>query len=168
VLFFWHYLLSPAARLYLFAVFFAAACGVAAFSVLKSEGLWPRRGGLLRSALKARDGGSSRHDRDHTPLLRRKTFLPVVATGALAVLLLASVIAGEIRLRTLRDGVIVAEEVVVRKGDGTAYQPSFVDPLHQGTEFVLLENRSGWYHVRFSDGRTGWLPASAAEMAVER
>jgi hypothetical protein len=159
VLFFWHYLLSPGARLYLFAAVFAAACAVAALVVLAWEGVRPPR---ERFFFTTRRPG---HD---SPTRGPRSLLPVIIAGALAALLLASVVAGEIRLRTLRDGVIVADEVVVRKGDGTAYQPSFVDPLHQGAEFVLLENRSGWYYVRFSDGRTGWLPASAAEMIVER
>jgi tetratricopeptide (TPR) repeat protein len=58
----------------------------------------------------------------------------------------------------------LALKVVARKGDGTAYQSSFVDPLHAGTEFRLLEVRAGWYRIRLSDGRTAWIPASAAEL----
>jgi len=149
VLFFWHFLLSPSARLYLFAFAFAAACAAAAFALI----------GGGRSPAAARR-------RIPLPELRRPA-LPAVVAGAVALLLFASVIAGEVNLRRSRAGVIVAGEVVVRKGDGIAYQPSFVDPLHQGTEFVLLEDRSGWYHVRFTDGRSGWLPASAAEMVVD-
>jgi tetratricopeptide (TPR) repeat protein len=97
------------------------------------------------------------------PGRRRGVWLPAAA-GALAVLLLTSLLAGEARRRTLRDGVILAEEVVARKGDGTAYQSSFVDPLHAGTEFRLLEVRAGWYRIRLSDGRTAWIPASAAQL----
>jgi hypothetical protein len=148
VLFFWHFLLSPAARLYVFAAAFAAACAAGALALV--GGVKFPLVGRLRIAL---------------PALRRP-LLPVLVTGVVALLLLGSVVAGEVSQRTSRAGVIVAEEVVVRKGDGTAYQPSFVDPLHQGTEFLLLEDRAGWYHVRFTDGRTGWLPASAAEMVL--
>jgi tetratricopeptide (TPR) repeat protein len=97
------------------------------------------------------------------PVRRRSRWLPAAA-GGLALLLLGSLIAGESRRRSLRDGVILAEEVVARKGDGTAYQSSFVDPLHAGTEFRLLESRAGWYRIRLSDGRTAWIPASAAEL----
>jgi hypothetical protein len=146
VLFFWHYLLSPSLRLYLFAAAFACTCTAAAFAVLRAGGLLPAR----RKSRRGRPG----------PALG--------AVGAVTLLLLASLIAGEVRLRTLRDGVIVAGEVVIRKGDGNAYEPTFVDPLHQGTEFVLLEDRSGWYRARFTDGRSGWLPASAAEMVLPR
>ena len=82
----------------------------------------------------------------------------------MALLLLGSLLAGEASARALRDGVILAEEVVARKGDGTAYQSSFVDPLHAGTEFRLLEARAGWYRIRLSDGRTAWIPAGSAEL----
>jgi tetratricopeptide (TPR) repeat protein len=95
--------------------------------------------------------------------LDRRHWLPAAA-GGLSLLLLGSLLAGEVRGRALRDGVILAEEVVARKGDGTAYQSSFVDPLHAGTEFRLLEARAGWYRIRLSDGRTAWIPAGSAEM----
>ena len=97
------------------------------------------------------------------PGRRRSRWLPGAA-GGVALLLLGSLLAGEARRHSLRDGVILAEEVVARKGDGTAYQPSFVDPLHAGTEFQLLEARAGWYRIRLSDGRSAWIPAGSAEM----
>ena len=90
-------------------------------------------------------------------------WLPAAA-GGVALLLLGSLLAGEASARALRDGVILAKEVVARKGDGTAYQSSFVDPLHAGTEFRLLEERAGWYRIRLSDGRTAWIPAGSAEL----
>ncbi len=86
------------------------------------------------------------------------------ALGGAALLLLGSLLAGEAGARSRRDGVVLAGEVVARKGDGTAYQSSFVDPLHAGTEFRLLEQRAGWYRIRLSDGRTAWIPAEAAEL----
>jgi tetratricopeptide (TPR) repeat protein len=94
----------------------------------------------------------------------KRTFLAV--WSGIALIMLVSLVTDEIRLRTLKDGVITAEEVVARKGDGIAYQRSFVDPLHQGTEFKLLEERAGWYYIELSDGRTGWIPASATEMVL--
>jgi tetratricopeptide (TPR) repeat protein len=86
------------------------------------------------------------------------------ALGGAALLLLGSLLAGGAGARSRRDGVVLAGEVVARKGDGTAYQSSFVDPLHAGTEFRLLEVRAGWYRIRLSDGRTAWIPAEAAEL----
>ncbi len=97
------------------------------------------------------------------PGRRRSPWLPAAA-GGVALLLLGSLAAGEARRHSLQDGVILAQEVVARKGDGTAYQSSFVDPLHAGTEFRLLEVRSGWYRILLSDGRSAWIPADSAEM----
>ncbi len=131
VILFWHYLLSPPAKLWLFAVFFAAACLAGALL-------------LVRPA--------------------RWKIAAVSAAGGLAILLLASLAVDGIRLATMRDGVMTAKETVVRKGDGTAYQPSFIDPIHEGAEFSIREERAGWYWIELTDGRTGWIPASAAEM----
>ena len=101
-------------------------------------------------------------------LLRRKRteIILLSIAGSLSLLLLGSLIADELRLRTFRDGVITTKEVVARKGDGTAYQHSFIDPLHEGTEFSLLEERKGWYRIRLTDGRTGWIPEAAGELVL--
>jgi len=61
-------------------------------------------------------------------------------------------------------GVITAEEVVARQGDGESYSPSFKDPLHAGTEFDLLENRHGWLHIKLSDNSEGWIPDTNADL----
>ena len=61
------------------------------------------------------------------------------------------------------EGVILAEEVIARQGDGDNYPASFKDPLHAGTEFVLLEARTSWVQIRLSDGSEGWIPDQAAE-----
>ena len=86
--------------------------------------------------------------------------------GGITIMMVVSLVMDDITLSTLKDGVITAEEVVARKGDGIAYQRSFVDPLHQGTEFRLLEERAGWYYIELTDGRTGWIPDTSAEMVL--
>jgi tetratricopeptide (TPR) repeat protein len=134
VILFWHYLLAPAVKLWLFVGAFAAACIAGALRALRAE--------------------------------RWRTVF-VAAAGGAALLLLVSLAAGEIGLRSSRDGVITANEVVVRKGDGTAYTPSFVDALHAGAEFGVQEERAGWYRIGLTDGRTGWIPALAAEMVAQ-
>ena len=55
-------------------------------------------------------------------------------------------------------GVILADEVIARKGNSETYQPSFEAPLHTGTEFEMIEKREDWFHVSLSDGRKCWLP----------
>jgi hypothetical protein len=63
---------------------------------------------------------------------------------------------------TAKEGVILAEEVAARKGDGESYSPSFAAPLHEGTEFVLLDERGDWLHIRLMDDRACWIPRSSA------
>lgn len=60
------------------------------------------------------------------------------------------------------DGVVLQDDVVARKGNGEGFEPQFVEPLHQGVEFTLVESRGSWYHVRLADGKSGWIPASVA------
>ena len=87
----------------------------------------------------------------------------VVATvicGLLAVGFLTSVV---LEARSHRiSGVITAPAVIARQGDGPNYPESFKDPLHAGTEFDLLERRSGWFHIRLSDNSDGWIPDNSA------
>jgi hypothetical protein len=61
-------------------------------------------------------------------------------------------------------GVITASQVIARQGDGPNYPESFKDPLHAGTEFDLLERRTGWFHIMLSDNSEAWIPDNAAEL----
>jgi len=61
-------------------------------------------------------------------------------------------------------GVVTAKEVVARQGDGQNYPPSFKEPLHEGTEFDLLEKRPGWLHIKLSDDSDGWIPDTSADL----
>jgi len=87
-----------------------------------------------------------------------------VICGLVTVCSLTSVVL-ETRARARRaGGVITAEKVIARQGDGQNYPESFKDPLHAGTEFDLLERRSGWLHVRLSDNNDGWIPENSADL----
>ena len=88
----------------------------------------------------------------------------LVLTGAIATLCLVSLAIDARAQASQQPGVIVSAEVVARKGDSETYEPSFTDPLHAGTEFHRLEDRSGWYHIELADGRTCWIPSQSAEM----
>ena len=55
-------------------------------------------------------------------------------------------------------GVVTAEEVVARKGNSENYQAAFTEPLTEGTEFTVLEERNDWLHVQVGAAGTGWLP----------
>lgn len=88
----------------------------------------------------------------------------LVASAALAAVLLGSLAVEAWTGARNRPGVVVAPEVVARKGDGETYQPSFSEPLHAGTEFNLREDRGQWVHVELADGRTCWLPSKSVEL----
>lgn len=67
------------------------------------------------------------------------------------------------------EGVLIADHVVLRKGNGEYYDPQFDRPLPQGVEFRLRASRSdvdgaAWYHVELPDGKDGWLRAEQAEI----
>ncbi|ODS33038.1 MAG: hypothetical protein SCARUB_01857 [Candidatus Scalindua rubra] len=81
-----------------------------------------------------------------------------------SVLFGASLIIEEISINKIRPGVIIAPEVVARKGDSNTYEPAFKEPIHSGTEFNLIEHRGNWYHIKLPDSRTCWIPRKAAEL----
>jgi tetratricopeptide (TPR) repeat protein len=88
----------------------------------------------------------------------------ILASVALSLLLAGSLAADEINLRKERPGVIISPEVIARKGNSDTYEPSFKEPLHCGTEFVLVEDRGAWYRIELADSRTSWVPSKDVEM----
>jgi tetratricopeptide (TPR) repeat protein len=92
------------------------------------------------------------------------TTTAAVITGILTLCFFVSV-AVEARQRArLIGGVITAQDVIARQGDGQNYPESFKEPLHEGTEFDVLERRPGWLHIRLSDNNDGWIPNNAAAL----
>lgn len=68
-----------------------------------------------------------------------------------------------------RQGVIIADAAILRKGNGEGYQPQLERPLPQGVELRILEDRSDakknlWYHVELHDGKDGWIRADQTEI----
>ncbi len=85
-------------------------------------------------------------------------------SAVLSLMFLASLIAEMAQLSSQRPGVVTAKEAVARKGDSETYEQSFKEPLHAGTEFVLIEDRGDWKHVELADSRRCWLPSKAIGM----
>lgn len=84
--------------------------------------------------------------------------------GILTLCFLVSV-AIEYKARTSKIcGVITVKQVIARQGDGENYTPSFKEPLHEGTEFDVLESRPDWLHIKLSDDSDGWIPSNSAEL----
>lgn len=68
-----------------------------------------------------------------------------------------------------RQGVIISDAAVLRKGNGEGYQPQLERPLSEGVELRILEDRSDakknvWYHVELPDGKDGWVRADQTEI----
>lgn len=93
---------------------------------------------------------------------------PVTATvilcGLLTICLFGSLVVETGAEAKKAGGVITVDEVVAYQGDGRNYPPSFKEPLHEGTEFDMIEKRSGWFHIKLYDGSEGWIPDDSAEL----
>ncbi len=90
----------------------------------------------------------------------KKSFLnrAVISSAVFFILMLISVGTDVVNIRKNRPGVIIAPEVYARKGNSSTYEKSFKEPLHSGTEFILIEERKNWYHIKLLDSRTCWVP----------
>ena len=64
----------------------------------------------------------------------------------------------------LQQGVLIKDEVVVRKGNADSFSPQFEEPVNQGLEFRVLEQRPDWLHIELLNGQSGWIPRSDAEI----
>jgi uncharacterized protein YgiM (DUF1202 family) len=87
----------------------------------------------------------------------------VVAITLVGVLLAVSLGASLYQDNCVTKGVITANDVVVRKGNGEGYAPRFEQSLHAGVEFEQIERRGDWLHIRLPDGRDGWVQAKDVE-----
>jgi hypothetical protein len=61
-------------------------------------------------------------------------------------------------------GVLVADDVIVRKGNSVGFEPKFEQPLHAGTEFTLVQQRGDWLLIELANGEEGWVESKAAEL----
>ncbi len=66
-----------------------------------------------------------------------------------------------------QQGVLIRDEVVVRKGNAESFSPQFQEPVNQGLEFRVLEERPDWLHIELNNGESGWIPRSDAEIVSE-
>lgn len=95
-------------------------------------------------------------------LLRKSIFNGFVMGSVLFFLLFAgSLLADILYLENIRPGVIIADQIIARKGNSDTYEPSFKEPLHSGIEFTLIEERGEWCHIELSDGRRCFVPISS-------
>lgn len=95
---------------------------------------------------------------------RQKLRYPLLACLVLWVPLTASVATDLSSRSGLTGGVLTTNDVVVRKGNGDSYEPQFKQPLHEGVEFEIVEQRGDWIHVEFVDGNRGWVRQREVEL----
>ena len=87
--------------------------------------------------------------------------------GATAIVAIAFGLSSTLTLTdnaSLERGVLIKDEVVVRKGNADSYSPQFEEPVNQGLEFRVLEQRPQWLHIELLNGESGWIPSSDAEI----
>ncbi len=65
-------------------------------------------------------------------------------------------------------GVIVGQNVTVRKGNGEGFALKFKEILPEGTEFQVLEQRGKWILAKLPDGKTGWINSDYTEVIEPR
>ncbi len=85
-------------------------------------------------------------------------------SAAVMLLFLGSLLVEAAGERKERPGVVISAELVARKGDSEAYEPSFKEPLHAGTEFRVIEDRGKWYNIQLADSRQCWVPSTGVEL----
>lgn len=71
----------------------------------------------------------------------------------------ASAAVASFAAESVKSGVILGETTVPRKGPGESYAESFKKPLHEGTEFRVLERQGEWIRAELNNGIVCWLRA---------
>ena len=87
-----------------------------------------------------------------------RNFGIVFSIGWIAFLAFSFVRSGQSNPRV---AVLVLPETIARSADSINAPPRFAEPLPDGTEVQIVEDRRDWLRVRIEDGRDGWLPASS-------
>lgn len=90
---------------------------------------------------------------------------PGWAALALALVFSAS-LAADLAAGPDRGGVVMRETIGRKGPSDIGYEPSFTEPLAEGVEFAVVEDRGPWLLVRLRDGRETWLPRSSVELVL--
>jgi len=87
-----------------------------------------------------------------------------ILVGVVLLCFAGSVAADILGIGHTESGVILAKSVVARQGNGENYPESFSEPLHEGTEFDVIEQRPRWTHIRLYSGDDTWIAANTFEL----
>lgn len=91
-----------------------------------------------------------------------KALVAIVAVLSLALGL--SVATDLLSMQRGNRGVLVAEEILARKGPGSSYAPAYEGGLHAGTEVRVIEHDRSWFRVQLLDGSQCWLPEGSFDV----
>lgn len=80
-------------------------------------------------------------------------------TFMLVVLALVSFFTAFAASRSESEGVVVAGSLYGRKGPAYGYRQAFNEPIHDGLEVRIIEEREEWLLVELADKRQCWVPA---------
>lgn len=89
--------------------------------------------------------------------------IPLAVVGLIGLLLVAVAawrIDAETRYERERPVVVLAADVILRTGNGTAFPARLDTPLPHGAEVRQLAHRGGWVQVQLPGGAIGWVPES--------
>ncbi|MDF1752102.1 MAG: hypothetical protein P1U89_04915 [Verrucomicrobiales bacterium] len=63
-----------------------------------------------------------------------------------------------------KEGVVVVGSIYGRKGPAYSYERAFNEPLHDGLEFEILEERKQWLQVLIGGNKKCWIPADQVRL----
>ena len=101
-----------------------------------------------------------RLERESTTVIWRSVIMLALATGVLS--------AGTLAVDRLLPeggtaGVLTRSDVALRTGNGLSFESAIDEPLSEGVEFGILEQRPGWWRIRLPDGTNGWIESTDGE-----
>lgn len=88
-----------------------------------------------------------------------------IALGCAAIVLGISV-GADIVDQHQDNGVLTANETIIRKGNGVNYSPMLNEPIREGIEFEIIGQRPDWLHIRLPNGTTGWIQEEDAQVVT--
>lgn len=88
-----------------------------------------------------------------------------VLSGVTAMLIGFSVFT-DVQDQHRQQGVLVANDVILRSGQGDNYAPLVQTPLNEGIEFEVVGERSEWLQIKLSDGKIGWVQKQDAQIVT--
>jgi hypothetical protein len=96
-----------------------------------------------------------------TGFLRTGLMVATVFSGLAALVLGALLVLQVYYLETVKTGVVVSDEIVMREGPDTSRREG--PKLHAGHRARLLREDHGWVRIRLANQVEGWVPRQSVE-----